>query len=208
MSMPLSNNPIERSFVNYPFVICDKTFSYEEIFQIKEYIKDAPLEEASVITNNDGNKIINDIRKNKVSFHEFKSENSWIFERINNFATRVNDNYYNFDLNGYDAFQYAEYHGNDQGHYDYHMDMAIGSKDTFIESQRKLSMSLLLNEPGEDFEGGEFLLNLGKESSPLKVELKRGQMVFFPSFILHRVSPVTKGVRKSIVVWILGPKFK
>jgi PKHD-type hydroxylase len=37
---------------------------------------------------------------------------------------------------------------------------------------------------------------------------KRGRILFFPSFILHKVHPVTKGVRKSIVAWVEGPKFR
>jgi len=74
--------------------------------------------------------------------------------------------------------------------------------------QRKLSVTLLLNEPGVDFEGGEFMM--GRTSDPKNdiIPCKKSQCILFPSFIQHKVAPVTKGVRKSIVVWVRGPRFR
>jgi PKHD-type hydroxylase len=71
---------------------------------------------------------------------------------------------------------------------------------------RKLSLSLLLSEPEEDFVGGEFFIHLS--GNPSLHVLKKGQMIVFPSFMLHGVKPVLSGVRKSIVIWVEGPKFK
>ena len=85
------------------------------------------------------------------------------------------------------------------------MDVQVDPRDVEI---RKLSITMLLNEPGIDFEGGGFEINNGRESESLKVETKRGRIIAFPSFMIHRVAPVTKGTRKSLVVWVLGPKFK
>jgi PKHD-type hydroxylase len=67
-------------------------------------------------------------------------------------------------------------------------------------------MALLLNNP-EDFEGGEFQVKADSDVSK-NLELKKGRAWFFPSWVLHRVAPVTKGVRKSLVVWAGGPSFK
>jgi PKHD-type hydroxylase len=64
---------------------------------------------------------------------------------------------------------------------------------------------MLLNTPGVDFEGGDFQTCLAKETN---VPLKRGQILIFPSFVVHRVKPVTKGIRKSLVIWVTGPGFK
>ena len=86
--------------------------------------------------------------------------------------------------------------------YRFHPDTANGEMGV-----RKLSVSLLLNEQDIDFEGGEFLFNTGNESNPHKIVIERGSMVLFPSYMLHAVSPVTKGVRKSLVVWVEGPNF-
>jgi PKHD-type hydroxylase len=68
---------------------------------------------------------------------------------------------------------------------------------------RKISMTLLLS-PENEFEGGD--LELIKEGQSAKI--KQGQAIFFASFIRHRVKPVTRGVRKSLVMWFGGPSFK
>ena len=67
-------------------------------------------------------------------------------------------------------------------------------------------MALLLNDPSE-FEGGKFKIKTNSDSEQ-ELELKKGRAWFFPSWTLHKVTPVTKGVRKSLVVWVGGPSFK
>ena len=68
---------------------------------------------------------------------------------------------------------------------------------------KKISMTLLLNDPSE-FEGGHLeLMSPGKFG-----ELKQGHAIVFASFINHRVQPVTRGVRQSLVVWFGGKPFK
>ncbi len=68
---------------------------------------------------------------------------------------------------------------------------------------RKISFSILLNDPSE-FEGGKLLFHISKDPVEAQLE-KKGDMVLFPSFIPHSVTPVTKGVRKALVGWICGP---
>jgi PKHD-type hydroxylase len=79
---------------------------------------------------------------------------------------------------------------------------------------RKLSVSVLLSDP-KDFKGGEFEFDFrnhdpkDKENKQVAKELnKKGSMIVFPSFIWHRVKPVTKGVRYSLVLWYLGHPWK
>ena len=67
---------------------------------------------------------------------------------------------------------------------------------------RKLSMTLLLNDPSK-FEGGNLEIAEKKMS-----HMKQGHAAIFASFLQHRVTPVTKGVRKSLVVWFSGEPFK
>ena len=84
--------------------------------------------------------------------------------------------------------------------YDWHTDSTI---DMDIEPPvRKLSMTLLLNDPNE-FEGGNLEI-AGKKMS----HMKQGHAAIFASFLQHRVTPVTKGVRKALVVWFSGEPFK
>jgi PKHD-type hydroxylase len=149
------------------------------------------------------------VRKSQVNFMHPNSDNGWIFDRLNGALDYMNEKYYNFDINGYEFIQYSTYDAKDDGRYNFHMDMALGELDKNWHENRKLSMTLLLNQPGVDFEGGEFEINTSSESQvPEKINLKKGKLILFPSFLIHRVRPVTKGIRKSLVIWLTGPKFR
>jgi PKHD-type hydroxylase len=91
------------------------------------------------------------------------------------------------------------------------MDLPLDGKTVqynLLEHLRKMTVILLLGEPGVDFEGGEFQLNHFSEQYPWNTNLKKGHVIIFPSFLLHRVAPVISGVRESIAVWPVGPKFR
>ena len=95
--------------------------------------------------------------------------------------------------------QVTRYHEEDQGHYTWHMD---NGKKT---AERKLSMSVQLSRP-DNYEGEEigfFYTNKEKYASR-----ERGAIVTFPSWVMHRVTPVIKGVRYSLIAWIVGPRWK
>ena len=116
----------------------------------------------------------------------------------------MNEQFYNFNLNGFEKFQFTEYLSKDSGYYDWHIDCFLGKPDPSMQAMRKLSVSIILND---DFEGGEFEFNEGDSSDAIKVDVKKGTALLFPSFIGHRVKPVTRGNRYSLVVWVYGPKF-
>ena len=134
-----------------------------------------------------------------------KSDVAWIAEK------RIQDIFWslmqeanvrggwNFDIRKIHELQLTRYTA-PSDKYDYHVDF----QDSKIigDNVRKLSMTCLLND---DFVGGKFQFNNGKE---MTVELKKGDVLFFPSFYLHRVKKVTKGTRYSLVVWYCGEYFK
>ena len=70
---------------------------------------------------------------------------------------------------------------------------------------RKLSFSVQLSDP-DDYKGGDLLLKIS--SDPTQVKKTRGTVIFFPSYVLHEVTPVEQGVRKSLVGWVTGPRWK
>ena len=100
------------------------------------------------------------------------------------------------------------------GYYNFHSDGRGDNLSVYKEPDkpfmngcvRKLSMSVFLND---DFEGGDFeFASYSKGKciiSPIKPE--RGSLVVFPSAMEHRVAPITKGTRYSLVTWFLGPPF-
>jgi PKHD-type hydroxylase len=152
-----------------------------------------------------GNERVNtSIRDSKINWLSLNQDTLEIYQKISNTISFVNSRFFNFDLSGlYEQIQLGLYDSKDKGHYDWHVD--CGYED-YTNVPRKLSMALLLNST-EDFEGGEFQVKVDSDVSK-NLELKKGRAWFFPSWVLHRVAPVTKGVRKSLVVWAGGPSFK
>lgn len=150
------------------------------------------------------NGIINkNVRSTKVAWLQLTHENKEIWDKFSRVIAEVNSRYFHFDLSGlYEPIQLGTYSAEDNGHYDWHVDMFIGNKTT----PRKLSMVLMLSDPLE-FEGGDLLLKPDKDQH-IKLEMAKGRAWFFPSYMLHKVTPVTKGIRKTLVLWVGGPQFK
>ena len=191
----IHNFPADRNKRFYPWCFWKKAFDDIELQKIIDLIGSAKLTKG---------------RKSNVKFFNFKDcvgLADWIFFRLNAVIEGINNRYYNFDLNGYDSFQYTVYHGKEKGKYDFHMDTTMDQNKTDNDC-RKLSMTFLLSEPNKDFKGGEFQINDSEEKNARTIPMNKGDIILFPSFMLHRVKPVTEGIRKSIVVWVVGPKFR
>ena len=201
-------NPVYRRDNMAPFYILDDIFSNEEMDRLTAYCKDLGTEKAQVMQSR-GNIVTDEkLRLAGIMMHRVNRENKWIFERVLDAFEMANRDAYNFELDGFNVFQYSEY--KDPGaHYEYHMDVSFASvNDRFIIG-RKLSLSIMLNDESE-FSGGEFQMIIDSQTmeKPITVPHKRGRFVFFPAFIVHRVAPVKSGIRKSLVFWALGPKFR
>lgn len=142
-------------------------------------------------------------RRTQVAWLFPAQETEHIWKKLHDVVSEVNRNYFHFDLTGfYEAAQLSIYSEYDNGHYTWHTDEPIKLAST----PRKLSMSLLLSDPSE-FEGGELQVKTTGDD-PITLEAKKGRAWFFPSWTLHRVTPVTKGVRRSLVLWVGGPAFR
>ena len=119
-----------------------------------------------------------------------------LWSRFHDTIAELNHTMWGFDLKFmWEAAQYTRYAIN--GHFDYHMDVGKGSM-----AVRKISSVLLLSDPAE-YEGG--VLQLYHEKA---IPLEQGDVVCFPSYMLHRVTPVTMGTRRSIVLWAGGSYWK
>lgn len=125
-------------------------------------------------------------------------EARWVFERVLGLAAAENAAHFLLRLDGISRPpQYVEYTpGN--GHFDWHDDYSHEAED----SPRKLTVIMQLSAAG-DYDGGDF------QSWGVPVETlsrKRGSVLVLPSFVPHRVTPVTRGVRRILVAWIAGPR--
>lgn len=127
------------------------------------------------------------------------SEFMWLYKMVEQEVSDINTENYKFLLDKIEHLTYIEYHGDNQdpGKYGRHT-------DGVIHTTRKLSFSIQLSDPDE-YEGGDLIIHSDGRANV--VERKKGLIVFFPSFTDHEVTPVTKGIRKSLVGWIHGPHF-
>ena len=134
---------------------------------------------------------------------------AYLRQQLFNSVVILNKQTWNYDLDGSDALQYGTY--SDGGKYDWHIDQELEPRkvgDQYLI--RKLSMTIWLNDPDE-YEGGELDIEVKGPHRDLRYDtfkLSKGSILIFPSYMWHRVRPVTLGVRKSLVTWFSGPPFK
>jgi len=190
--------PVVYKGRNPPFVWWTDALTNEEIERLKDYAK--TLIDTPALIDNGSHTAPEKIRKNKVSWISNTLEASWIYDRIAFVMRELNAQYYNFDLYGFVEDMQFTIYDETGAHYTWHMDMGDNST-----APRKLSMVLQLSDPSE-YEGGE--LQILDKANPETVTKQKGMITVFPSYTLHRVTPVTKGVRYTLVVWACGPSFK
>jgi len=174
-------------------------FTPDQCRQIIECGRSRPPQKAQVGMGKPGGGTDTNKRVTTISWIPFK-EMEHMYRDLDRFIQAANENHFGFgDIRVTENAQFTEYPVG--GFYDWHMDC-----DTNMAHEppvRKISMTLLLNDPSE-FEGGH--LELG---APGKFgELKQGHAIAFASFINHRVQPVKRGVRQSLVVWFGGKPFR
>lgn len=121
------------------------------------------------------------------------SDTLWIFDKMLALVMSANQHKFQFEIDFFEAIQLAKY--TPGMYYDWHSDIGFG-----LQGNRKLSCSVQLSSP-EDYEGGflEF-----KCPSMFRASAELGSVTVFPSFMKHRVTPVAKGERYSLVVWCSG----
>ena len=128
-------------------------------------------------------------------------ETNWIYQRIAQTVGMLNASCYQFDVDGFDEPLYhVTYDESVQGHYHWHIDGNAAGKPA-----RKLSITFQMSSDS-DYEGGT--LEFNRTGEPTSAPKDRGTFVMFPSYILHRVTPVTKGTRHALVGWCVGPAFR
>jgi len=188
----------EPKWKSFAVTTVDPIFTPEQCQKIIEVGRSCPKEIGETGGIQKG-KIDPSIRVSNISFIPFKSLIP-MYKLLEEVMLRINKNNFGFEKMGItEIAQYTEYSKNE--FYDWHIDSFIDHPNE--PPVRKISMSCLLS-PENEFEGGD--LELFNEGAGVK--LKQGQAIFFASFIRHRVKPVTRGNRKSLVMWFGGPPFK
>ena len=190
----------EPRWKSYCVTTTNPLFSPKQCQMIIEAGRAQPKHNASVGGGKKGGATVDTkTRTSHISWIPFKKMPD-MYKDIEKTMNKTNGNHFGFDgMQITEMAQYTEYPSG--GFYDWHMD----SDANFVHEPtlRKISMTCLLSHESE-FEGGE--LEIEKEEN--KVKLVQGQVIFFASFIRHRVKPVIRGNRKSLVMWFGGTPFK
>ena len=182
--------------VNYYFY--EEGFTKEELKKIEKETAKLPLHSASTFGSEDGG----NTRSSRIKWVPQNTQWWWLYEKLHDMAIEANNTLWNFGLfNMPEQIQYTEYLASKDGKYEWHQDIGPG-----LGSLRKVSITVQLSEPNE-YEGGDLELFMGgpfDDPQITKAPRKAGCVFLFPSFLMHRVSPVTKGTRKSFVLWLGG----
>ena len=188
--LPLKHNFAEQIYYNGLFLP-------HEIDMILQLWDEQQTIKAT-LSDGDGGKY-DALRKSSVIFIDNTSENDWIYNKMASLAMKTNNDRYWFDLLGFhQELQLTRYSKGD--FFDWHMDFGAGEI-----SARKLSITVQLSDP-DDYEGGDLQFMANQEV--INAPREKGTIIVFPSFVMHRVTPITKGVRQSIVGWVSGPPYR
>jgi PKHD-type hydroxylase len=182
------------------FAVWANAFSPAELDMIQAYGDRLAAEKATLLSDTPDGSVLGKIRVTQTAWMPPCAESKWIYDRVQGIARALNDRVYQFALSGFsEHLQYTVYHGAEGGHYDWHVDHGP------LSTRRKLSISAQLSDPSQ-YEGCDLQFYAGNKIETAPRE--RGTVIAFPSYVLHRVTPCTRGTRKAIVAWTTGPQFK
>ena len=179
-------------------------FNIEECDKVLKAFRDFPTALGTVgHASNYGDTPIPSITKQLrdcyVTYCEKTRNTTWFIERIEKALIETNDKYWKFQVSSFiDPPRLMSYYEG-QHFQSYHADIGQG-----ITSFRKLTSILFLSDPST-YEGGEFEMP-GEYID--KATLSKGSLLIFPAYLVHRVSPVTKGERHTLVYRICGAPLK
>ena len=153
-------------------------------------------DQAQTFGSQEKNKPLDKIRKSDIVW----INDQWVFDIIWPYMLSANEQAgWNYNIVAAAACQVTRY--TKDGFYSWHKDGIGSHNELHNDNARKLSMTLVLND---DYEGGGFEVRIGNLK---KKKLREGSIIFFPSFVEHRIAPITEGIRYSLVAWFVGPPF-
>lgn len=132
--------------------------------------------------------------------HYLGSKVAWLSTRIQEAIEDFNYQFYRFDIHALDGLSLSTYTADEGGQYRAHHDCIFNDG-----LMRKLTVVIQLTDPSL-YQGGETLVVDGEKEIPLRQD--RGCINVFPSFLTHRVNPITKGKRNALITWVSGPPFR
>ena len=167
-------------------------FDEKLLFDIDEYASHQQLENGGTVEVQNKSSQARSTKIHWMTNEKYKSSLLPIYQEISSKVRKINDSMWSYNYDGYEPFQYSEYEVGD--HFNWHFDV----KQFTGANIRKVSFSLGLSNKNE-YEGGDLILKTSVEENCYKLD--RGDLIVFPSWALHKVTPVTKGKRRVVVGW-------
>ena len=155
---------------------------------------------AIVVVGDENGKVDKNIRDSTIGWVPTDQDTNWIFQKLTDGILSINKEFYKYDLLYIENLQFTEYKADSNQYYGKHIDMMYKSFQT-----RKLSFSVQLTDPAM-YRGGDFVYHHGRD--PMYLPRTKGTALYFPSWALHEVLPVTEGTRHALVGWVVGPQFR
>jgi PKHD-type hydroxylase len=189
--------PIEQLPYYQNWAFREKFFSPEECDRALALLNTNPLQD--VVLRREDSPAGPEIRKSRAALVPWVKDAEWIYQRLAAAVLECNKSLFSFQLSGIlenaqiDRYQIGSF-------FDWHQD--FGFRET---SSRKLSLVVQLTDAGQ-YEGGDLELFSGR--GPQKAMRTRGALIIFPSFVSHRITPVTAGTRHALAGWVSGPPFR
>ena len=173
-------------------------FSPADCAEIVRIAREAPASDARLV----GLASDHNLRRADLVWLDDVPGTEWVMDRIIALVRDANRMVYDFDLREFsESPQVARYGAEREGHFGWHSDVGDGR----LAARRKLTMVVQLSEPG-DYAGG--VLEVMPSANVIEADRARGTATLFPSYLLHRVTPVTGGERYSLTIWAHGPAFR
>jgi len=182
-------------------IVWQDLFSKSELDALVRLGDSLALEKAELSVGGAG---YENIRATKVAWVPRGTQTQHLYRRMEEAVLEINARFLRFDLSALADLQYAVYGGQEGGHFDWHKDYGRDPSDPGQEP-RKLTLSLQLSDPS-DYEGCDLQVRGGHQIDT--APRTRGTLIAFPANVLHQVTPIRAGIRRSLVAWAVGPDFR
>ncbi len=169
------------------------SLSSDEINRIAEIASHHPKQDATVFSSAEA---MQGIRSCTVRW----LEDEWLRSLLWSYVEQANTDGFGVSVNGQAEMQLTEYSAEHGAHYGWHHDVQWNGQS---DLDRKLSVTVQLSDPAH-YEGGDFEFDEVKTNADFR---SKGTVLVFPSYLRHRIHPITSGTRHALVAWFFGPRW-